>query len=87
MAHKFAQHASVGNLHLETHHVAANKPDERWEWEVLLNGRDRVFSGASGSLKDAKSAAMNAAKVKDGTVSWQDIGTAIEGERLPGAQG
>ena len=63
----FAQHAQVGDVHLETLQISG-----AWEWKVLRKRSQSIF-GTAGSLEEAKAAAIKAAGIS-GSVTWKDIG-------------
>ena len=74
MAKIFNQHAYADDLHLETSYI---KP-HRWEWVVLLKGRQRIAYGASETLEGAKQAIIKAAGLDASKVDWEKIGPAVE---------
>jgi hypothetical protein len=56
MARIFAQHATAGQIHLETAFF-----DGRWEWKVIVLKRGLPeFTGTDGSLDSAKKMRCNA---------------------------
>jgi hypothetical protein len=68
-----AQHAQIGNLHLETW-IDQN----RWCWKVLNSKtHEQLQAGEANDLPAAKEAAANAARVKVEPSEWTDIGPRI----------
>ena len=74
MAKIFAQHAQVGELHLETNYIEPH----RWEWAVIRRDHVRIFDGKSETLAAAKEAAAEAAGLDASKINWEPIGPALE---------
>jgi hypothetical protein len=64
---RFAQHAQLQGLHLETLKVSGG-----WEWKVF-GKKPTPISGTAHSLEEAKAAAIKEAGIR-GPVRWKDIG-------------
>jgi hypothetical protein len=74
-----AQHAQVGDLHLETVYIAPG----HWEWQVIRigPGNRELANGTAETLEEAKQACMTAAGVTNGdSVIWRRIGPDVPPE-------